>query len=137
MSTVKDFANQHGLMLTVRRAMSFHPQHFPDATSSLWSIPVEYSAHLQTSAGYFHCGPPMKITLHYGLQRSALHELHETFLHELAHAMQWIRYAKVDHNATWWEMMHQLGAHPVRTHKIAACRPATNRLTVKPGDIGL
>lgn len=121
-----DFAIEHKWRLTIDRALLFHPS----IRDPLYNVPVEFSLKLQTSAGYFWSKPP-RIALHYGLQREGEHAMMETFLHETAHAMQWFVYKEINHGASWWEMMHQLGQKPVRTHNLAACARAK---AVAPGN---
>lgn len=36
--------------------------------------------------------------------------------------MQFYLYHEINHGASWWEMMHQLGQKPKRTHQIAVVK---------------
>lgn len=130
MSNVETFAREYGLMPVIDRACSFHPL----IKSALLATPCEWNLRLHSSAGYYHS--ERGITLHLGLKREGSEATRATFLHEVAHAMQWLRYREVNHGASWLEMMHQLGQQPKRTHSYAACGgPA--RSNVNPDDIGL
>lgn len=136
MHTVKSLAYQRGLTAVLDRAFSFHTQL---GTADVWNIPVEFSDRIQTSAGNFRAKPRGgQIKLHRALEAPANKQpLDETFLHELAHAMQWLVYGVCDHSATWWEMMHQLGQKPRRTHAIAACKPAKEYTYKSVEELGL
>ena len=127
MQTVRTIAEQLGVVRVIDRAISFH-ERLPGTNPGLWGISVEYTARMQRRAGCFR-GNEMAIELHPALAGpfAKRGEHIETFLHELAHAMQWIVYRRVDHGETWYEMMHQLGQQPKRCHNIAACtKPGTN-----------
>lgn len=126
-SSVQAFAQEFGLIQVIARAISFHPNAL--AGGKLYSVKVEWNHRLERSAGRFNS--LRGIELHPGLAHAKPKDLHETFLHELAHAMQWLVYRKVDHGETWWEMMHQLGQKPRRTHSIPECQ---GRLT--PASVG-
>ena len=115
--TIEEFSRQYGLMPVIDRAISYHPQ----IRNRLLQCPVEWSGRLQTSAGY--ASSTRGITLHHSLQMADQRQnLIETFLHEAAHMMQHFAYGEINHGATWWEMMHQLGQKPKRTHAIAAVK---------------
>lgn len=113
MTTVRDFAKVRGLDRVIERAISFHPQ----LPGGLWQTPVSTGERFQTRAG--DASKQHGIRLHSQLRGK---DLDETFLHELAHIMELIVYGSSSHGATWWEMMHQLGQKPKRTHQIAACK---------------
>lgn len=129
---VRDFAQQTNSLETIQRAMSFHPN---SRITESWGIPVEYSGELQTSAGKFYTRP-IFIRLHLGLQLDPK-ALRETFLHELAHAHQWLVHGTCDHGETWWEAMHRLGQKPVRTHRIASVGKPRTLPTRNAEDMGL
>lgn len=138
--TVRTVAEQLGVVGVIERAISFHTE-LPGTRPSLWDIPIRYNGQMQTAAGYCHYEPEMWISLHPVLtgQRTTRLDHVETLLHELAHAMSWIVYGPRGrgHGAHWWEMMHQLGQKPRRTHAIAACKPATDKATLSLDDMGL
>jgi len=134
-STVRAFAQEFGLVSVIDRAISFHPSQF--INGKLYNVPVNWNHKLRRTAGTFSSKDG--IELHPGLACASPRDLHATFLHELAHAMQFLVYGKVDHGETWWEMMHQLGQKPTRTHNIPECQgrltPASVGINVK--DLGL
>lgn len=113
MTTLREFAMECSQQGTIQRAISFAPLIGP----ALWAVPVEWSLRLKKSAGYFHSSP-LGITLHPDLKRQGRSAVVETFLHETAHAMQWLRYREVTHGESWWEAMHQLGQKPQRCHSM-------------------
>lgn len=127
MQTVGTISSQLGLASVISRACSFHP-----GKCDMWnllSIPVDFDARLQTSAGMCHYHGGLRLTLNPCLQRPDLiNDLIETFLHEFAHAMAHLVYGTKahGHGECWQELMYQLGQRPTRCHKIAACRKATN-----------
>lgn len=127
-SSVRAFAEAQGLIQVIDRAISFHPAAL--GTGRLYAVKVDWNHRLERSAGRFNS--LRGIELHPGLTHAKPKDLHETFLHELAHAMQWLVYAKVDHLETWWEMMHQLGQKPKRTHSIPECQGK-----ITPASVGL
>lgn len=117
----------------VDRALSFHPQ----IRHNLMAVRIEFNFNLKRVAGRaFQSG---RIELHPGLLHGSKQDLIETFLHELAHIMQYYSYGVMDHGASWWEMMHQLGQRPKRTHNIGECQgklqPKTAGLSTE--DLGL
>lgn len=133
--TVDRFSDDLEIQPIVTRALSFHPH----IGTRIRQIKVEFDGGLKREAGNFstHNG----IRLHPGLMApgKSNRDLIAIFLHELAHAMQWLAYGKIDHQATWHEMMYQLGQAPSRFHSIAECmgkiQPAT--LGLNPEDLGL
>jgi SprT-like family len=127
-SSVRAFATEFGLVSVIDRAITFHPAAL--GNGRLYAVQVEWNHRLERSAGRFNS--LRGIELHPGLAHAKAKDLHETFLHELAHAMQFLVYGKVDHLASWWEMMHQLGQKPTRTHNIPECQ---GRLT--PASVGI
>lgn len=127
-TSVLTFAKEHGLQSVIDRAISFHPQKL--GGGALYRVPVDWNHRLRKCAGTFSSKDG--IALHPGLAHAKVSDLHATFLHELAHAAQWLVYSKVDHGESWWEMMHQLGQKPKRTHSIPECH---GRLT--PASVGL
>lgn len=132
--SVRSFARSIGVEETIARAISFHPEIGP----RLWAVSVEFDAGLHRSAGRFSTNAG--ITLHPGLRHTADKKaLAETFLHEVAHAAQWLAYGEINHGASWWEMMHQLGQRPVRTHDIKECNGKLQPKTagLNPEDLGL
>lgn len=139
MQNVLDFANELGLVAVIERAATYHPVKLH--LGVVWNIPVEYTNRLQTTAGMCHYEGGLRITLNPALRApSERQHLIETFLHELAHAHAAIVYGVRDgrgHGEHWWEMMHQLGQRPIRTHAIAACRKATDKATMSLDDMGL
>lgn len=116
METVETMAKELGLIPILERAFSFHPT----ICISTLGTRVEWSNRLQTSAGY--ASGIRGITLHQSLRAALRDEWIETFLHEVAHMMQFYLYHEINHGASWWEMMHQLGQKPKRTHQIAAVK---------------
>ncbi len=137
MPTVKTIAAQHGLEQIISRAHSFHPQ-LQSRAQSILGTEVNYSDRLQTSAGNF---APRKnlISLHPAFlgPRTRTQDHLETFLHELAHLHQWVVYGRCDHGATWWEMMHQLGQKPVRTHEFVDSLQCSQSTSLSLDEIGL
>ncbi len=137
MHTVRTIAEQLGVVWVIDRAITFHDK-LPGANRALWNITVEYNTAFQRRGGCFR-GREMAIELHPALNGpfAKPSEHAATFLHELAHAMQWIVYGRVDHGATWWEMMHQLGQEPKRCHNIAACTKPSTKSKLGLDDMGL
>lgn len=134
-SSVRAFATSWGLIQIIDRAISFHPNAL--GNGKLYEVKVDWNLNLKSCAGRF--SSKIEIELHPGLAHAQVHDRNATFLHELAHAAQWLVYRKVDHLETWWEMMHQLGQKPQRTHSIPECRgkitPA--RVGINAEDLGL
>lgn len=127
-SSVRAFAQEFGLIPVIDRAITFHPSAL--GNGRLYAVKVDWNINLRKAAGRFNS--LRGIELHPGLAHTKVKDLHETFLHELAHASQWLVYGKVDHLATWWEMMHQLGQKPTRTHSIPEC---SGKIT--PASVGI
>lgn len=130
---LKAFSTQHGTDALIQRALTYHPS----IAANLYAIPVNFNSSLSTAAGNFRT-KPLAINLHIGLNRAQHSDLKATFLHEVAHAMQWLRYHEINHGASWWEMMHLLAQKPQRCHQIAACsRQGTKIAADNPDDLGL
>lgn len=114
--TVGSLARELGQFLVIARAITFHPE----IELPLLATRVEWNPRFKHTAGQY--SPREKlITLHPGLRYAEPSDLIGTFLHEVAHVMQVLTYRKCDHGETWWEMMHQLGQRPKRTHSIPEC----------------
>lgn len=111
--SVEAFAAQYNITSILARAISFHPQ----VRDQILAVTVEWNPNLRTSAGQFD-KRPSKVSLNRALHAEGTTEIIDTFLHEVAHAMQHFVYNKVDHGETWWEMMHQLGQKPRRCHQM-------------------
>lgn len=94
--TVDQFATDIGVNAILTRALSFHPH----IGTRIRGIRVEFDGGLKREAGQF--STQRGIRLHPGLMApgKSSKDLIETFLHELAHAMQWLAYSKIDHSAT-------------------------------------
>lgn len=129
--TVAEFALNISATRIIQWALLFHPQ----IQGKLMHIPVVWNTNLDSSGGNFRSQPAMLISLHPALQREGATAVHETFLHELAHAMQWLVYHEVNHGATWWEMMHQLGQKPRRCHQMNL-RAKGNQAAMSPEEMG-
>lgn len=123
MSTVRELAEQLGLIPTIERAMTYEPGKF----SGLWEIPVQYDFRLRSSAGNAN---KFRIKLHPGLLQASTREHVETFLHELAHTMDCFCRGQSGHDYPWQEMMIRLGQKPVRTHNIATCKKRAEKTTI-------
>lgn len=125
--TVLSLAEQLGLVESIERAISYSPQKL----AALWSVPCSFNYRLRNSAGYARYGRDAKLSIefHPGLASATAQEFRDTFLHELAHVMQYLEYRLMDHGHTWWEAMIRLGAEPweTRYHKIDACRRPAKR----------
>ncbi|HMD81350.1 MAG TPA: SprT-like domain-containing protein, partial [Anaerolineales bacterium] len=113
---VLDFATELKQMTYISRALSYYSHIGP----KLWVIPCEWNYDLKTSAGRFSAR--RGITLHPGLKKADPAHMVETFMHELAHAMQYLAHGKVNHGHSWHEMMYLLAQRPERLHNIAECR---------------
>ncbi len=143
--TVRSLAKELGLERVIDRGFSFYEtvsesKHVNFPHTGLWGISVYQNDRLQRVAGKCRY-VPMELELHPALfgpfaQRN---ELIETFLHELAHAMAWVKYGSAGrgHGEHWWEMMHQLGQIPRRCHNIAACTKADTKAVLGLDDMGL
>lgn len=131
MPTLAEFAIRLGQEPVLRRAISFTP----NIDVALLTCPTNWSLRLRSSAGYFHSSP-FQITLHPDLQRQGHQALVETLLHEVAHAMQWLRYKLVDHGETWQEAMYQLGQKPQRMHSMRL-KAATRQSAKSIEELGL
>lgn len=119
----------------IQRALTYHPS----ITRRVMELRVVWNHNLQTAAGRFHSAKN-QIELHPGLAYAhQANKLEETFLHELAHAMQWYAYSKCDHAESWWEMMHLLATTPKRCHNEPMCqaRLTPARAGLKAEDLGL
>jgi predicted SprT family Zn-dependent metalloprotease len=89
----------------ISRAISYDPRLF-----AAWEINVEWNPRLKTSYG--RGGPT-----HYGIKlhpaiQSYPDQPRSTFLHELAHCMEYILYQKCRHGQSFWEAMIRLGEKP-------------------------
>ena len=126
-----------------------------------WSIPIVWNRNLKNTAGlyfqsavrtHYNAGPDSKwaitvdvsrehIELHPGLTLAGEHHYHNTFLHEVAHAIQHhtqIKFRRENryyvferaHGRLWQDVMVSLGCRPVRTHRIPeALRKAAVHIT--------
>lgn len=114
----KDTPNpqEQGIEFLIERALTYHP----NITRKTWETRVIWDRSLKKAAGQFRSRERV-ILLHPGLKLAHKFQYVETFLHELAHAMQWYAYAKADHGPTWYEMMHILAQKPKRLHNIPEC----------------
>jgi hypothetical protein len=110
MTTIRKFSADLGQDQILARALSYHPT----IAQALLATPCDWSSKLHASAGY--ASSRRGISLHHGLRAEGPQAIIDTFLHEVAHIMQYLVYREFNHGATWWEMMHHLGAKPVRTH---------------------
>lgn len=129
-TTVALFALDYRLTSVLHRALLFHPQ----IGSALHAVPVEWNPRLKAAAGNFTT-KPIGISLHPALIRERAGEIEKTFLHEVAHAMQYLQYKEVNHGESWWEMMHQLGQKPERCHSMSL-RARGNKTGFNPEDLG-
>jgi predicted SprT family Zn-dependent metalloprotease len=89
----------------ISRAISFDLRLFP-----AWEINVEWNPRLKTSYG--RGGPT-----HYGIKlhpaiKTYPDQLRRTFLHELAHCMEYLLYHTCGHGQGFWEAMIRLGEKP-------------------------
>lgn len=133
MRTVRDFAQELGVERIIERAITFHTE-LPGTRPSLWDIPVDWFINMTRAAGNAHSQKGIK--LNPALRNHGPSALRETFLHEVAHIMQHIVYGRMDHGATWWEMMHQLGQKPTRTHCMNL-QASSQTTKLNPDDLGL
>ena len=127
---LKDFAQKYDTLSIIKRALLYHP----NIELSLYCIPVDFNMKLDAAAGNFRSNP-LKINLHVRLPQHGLVELQKTFLHETAHAMQWLAYKEVNHGESWWEMMHHLAQKPERCHSMDL--KARTKLQATAKDLGL
>lgn len=118
MQTVREIARIYSLEQEISRAISFNPARL----ERIWNIPVNTNFALKSSAGRAHSR--RGIELHPGLFTVASHDFIATFMHEVAHMMQWLEYGGMDHGQTWWEAMIRLGRKPWqdRRHNLQECR---------------
>ena len=138
-----------------------------ESTPEFWSIPIIWNMNLKNTAGYFFASKvrtrkvdglvlgqrnqfqwvtevdPSRehIELHPGLTFATDAELHQIFLHEVAHAIQHhaeIKYMRQNHyyrferphGRIWHDVMVSLGIPPLRTHRIPeALRKAAVHIT--------
>lgn len=123
METVLDFAKSLNLVDRINRAISFNPNAF---NSRLWQIPCYYNHRLRNSAGNAN---RFRICLHPGLQQATELELTTTFLHELAHVMDYLENGQSSHGYGWWQAMIRLGENPQKSryHNIFSCKKAISR----------
>lgn len=137
--TVRTFAKAYDLELIIIRAFSFHSVLENETFPSLWYVPVVFNPRLQTTAGFARHSPRYEIELNPALAGplASREQLVATFLHELAHLMEYRVLRTHGHGAGWWMMMHQLGQIPRRTHTIAACRKAEPVARHSLDDMGL
>ena len=125
--TVIDFSHEFELDLILTRAISYYPS---SLDPQLLQIAVEFEPRLQSSAGMYY--PRYRIIkLHPGLRTATRLEFIQTFLHEVAHAMQHLSKGWTDHSTSWVEMMHHLGQEPKICHNISSCQ--TRFTAVKAG----
>lgn len=124
---VHTFAHAYNCDVEVMRGISFYPPMGP----RLLVVPVEWLWRPSGTAGKAH--RQGKIQLHRGLLDQPVYDLVETFLHEVAHIMQWLRYGMMDHGATWHEAMYQLGQKPMRCHSMGKLQAPMPTLS----DLGL
>ena len=126
--------------------------------SEFWSIPIIWNVNLKNTAGYFfeskvktHKVDSAWITdvdtsrehieLHPGLTFATDEQMHQVFLHEVAHAIQhhteikfrrqnhYYRFER-SHGRIWYDVMISLGIPPIRTHRIPeALRKAAVHIT--------
>ncbi len=123
-----------------------------------WTIPIVWNKNLKNTAGYFFgckvrtrqvdgdwittVDPSREhIELHPGLTFATDKEMHQVFLHEVAHAIQHhaeIKYRcqncyyrfEQEHGRIWYDVMISLGIPPLRTHRIPeALRKAAVHIT--------
>lgn len=74
----------------------------------------------KSSLGRCHYGRIKKITLsRWYVKLNEESDVEDTILHEIAHALSWIRYGKegIGHGKLWKEVCREIGATPERTHK--------------------
>jgi len=110
-------AKERGVEFQINRALTYHP----NITRKTWETRIVWDPALKSVAGQFRTKICL-IRLHPGLKLAHRFHYTETFLHELAHAMQWYAYGKCDHGQTWYEMMHILAMKPERLHNIPECK---------------
>lgn len=116
--TVREIAQVYYLEPEISRAISFNPTRL----ERIWEIPVNTNFGLKSSAG--RASVMRGIELHPGLFRVTTQDFIATFMHEVAHIMQWLEYGCMDHGQTWWEAMIRLGRKPWqdRRHNLSECR---------------
>lgn len=110
MPTIAQLAQSYGCLSEIERAITYNPR----AYQRLLGTNVNLNGNLRSSAGLARgsISRGYAIDLHPGLQRVPREDFIATFLHEVAHVMQYMEYGKMDHGATWWEAMIRLGRKP-------------------------
>src|SRR5574337_896033 len=111
MTTIREVAEQFNCTYEIDRALTFYPA----KAQAIWNVPVAWDWRLGTTAGRAHS--KRGITLHPGLPHQS-EGPQPTFLHEVAHMLQFILYGEINHGRTWWECMYRLGRIPKRTHSM-------------------
>jgi predicted SprT family Zn-dependent metalloprotease len=112
MATVRQFAALCGATYEIERCLTF----YPEKAQSIWDANVGYSNALKTAGGQAkRRAGIISIELNPKLPQIS-GEPKSTFLHEVAHCLQYIIYGKGDHGFTFWEIMFRLGQKPTRCH---------------------
>lgn len=101
--TIRTFAEMTNTSATIARAMSYDTK-----LALLFDMPCGYSDRLKKSTGR---GGHAGINLHPALRNNP-RQLRATFLHEVAHVMEWVCYKKCGHSYNWQEAMIRLGQNP-------------------------
>lgn len=109
-ATVRFFAERLGVAHLIDRALTYYPAIERD----LWSTKVEITTRVSRTAGR---ATPGRITLHSALVHEGPQAFVQTFLHEVAHVMQYLVHGHFNHGESWWKMMHILDQKPIRTHR--------------------
>lgn len=123
---IRSMADKYRCTGLIARALTYYPQ----IAERLWECPVNWNSRLKNSAGMAHRNDAgnVWIDLHPGLQKEAEAHLRKTFLHEVAHIMDFLLTGKSDHGLKWYEMMFLLAQTPVRCHNYASCKASTKEV---------
>lgn len=120
--TVATFAAGFDVAPLITRALTY----YPDISVKVWPTPVVWTSRVSRTAGRARGTKDGGfIYLHIGLLSEGREAIKATFLHELAHIMQWYAHQEINHGESWWKMMHILDQRPARLHayKSAAFAP--------------
>ena len=162
--TIDSMATELELFLRVRDTLD---EFISGSRPEFWTIPIVWNANLKNTAGYYYESivkthkvegsyPGQRdqyewvtdvdtsrehIELHPGLTFATDKQMHQTFLHEVAHAIQHhaeIKFRRQNHyyrferphGRIWHDVMIFLGIRPIRTHRIPeALRKAAVHIT--------
>lgn len=118
MKTVLNFAEHLDCVALINRAVSFD-----ERLAAIYNVECKWSHNVKHSGGW----GGRYITLAVGLQNASLEDQRNTFLHEVAHAMEFILYGRTGHSQNWWEAMIRLGQKPWETRYLSKSAVAALR----------